>query len=199
MISFIKGEIEYIGEDFIIVENGGIGYNIKVSPMTISRLPQRGIEVKIYTFMNVKEDDISLFGFMSLEELEMFNRLITVSGVGPKGALSILAASAPSDIALAIITEDVKTLSAGQGVGKKIAQRIILELRDKINTEDAIVGHGLDMGVISEIGGEKEEALEGLIALGFSRGEAVKAINAISEDNISAGELISRALKALSR
>lgn len=201
MISYIKGELEYVGENYIIIDNNGIGYNIQVSPLTLSRLTQKGSQVKIYTHMNVKEDELSLFGFMGMEELDMFHRLITVSGVGPKGALSILSAISPSQVALAIITDDVKSLCSGQGIGKKTAQRIVLELKDKIKTAEALTDNSIPNiteGINIETG-EQQEAIEGLLALGFGRSEAVTAVNKIEDKDIGAGELIREALKILSK
>ena len=128
MISYVKGTVAYIGNDCIVVDNNGIGYNIQVSLSTASAVVMEK-EVKIYTYMNVKENELSLFGFLTKEELNMFNLLIGVNGVGPKSAVAMLGALSPSQLALAIATEDIKALSVGQGIGKKIAQRIALELK----------------------------------------------------------------------
>ena len=205
MISYIKGKVVYISENYIIVENNNIGYNIQVSENTISKLSNIEDSIaKIYTYMNVKEDEISLFGFLSLNELEMFNKLISVSGVGPKGALSILSVMTPENIALAIITDDINALSKGQGIGKKTAQRLALELKDKVdaftniefieNSETFISDvntSGKDMNT------EKQDAINGLVALGFGRSEAVKvAIEA--DDSLSSAEIIKISLKKLS-
>ncbi|MBR1737157.1 MAG: Holliday junction branch migration protein RuvA [Firmicutes bacterium] len=201
MISYIKGKAEYIGSNYVIIDNNGIGYKIFVSDLTAARIP-RDKEIKIYTYMSVREDDISLFGFSSREELSMFNMLIGVSGIGPKGALALLAALSPGDIALAIITDDVKTLSSGQGIGKKTAQRIILELKDKMAKENtaeniadaAAVTAAMDI----EKSDEKNDAFSALIMLGFERGEAMKAISAVYEDGMNTEKIVSLALKKLS-
>ncbi|MBR1443808.1 MAG: Holliday junction branch migration protein RuvA [Firmicutes bacterium] len=201
MISYIKGKAEYIGGNYVIMENNGIGYKIFVSDMTAARIP-RDKEIKIYTYMSVREDDISLFGFSSREELNMFNMLIGVSGIGPKGALAILAALSPGDIALAIITDDVKTLSSGQGIGKKTAQRIILELKDKMakekDTENIADTAAVTAAIDIERSDEKNDAFSALIMLGFERGEAMKAISAVYEDGMNTEKIVSLALKKLS-
>lgn len=199
MISYIKGSLEYIGEGFIIVENGGIGYKIGVTASTQAGLSKIRSEIKVFTYMNVKEDELSLFGFLSMEELNMFSLLITVSGVGPKGALAMLDAMNPQKIALAIITGDIKALSSGQGIGKKIAQRIALELKDKVKSEDA-----LDLPHIETESGAGEaaqagEAAEALIALGFGRSEAVKAVSAVYKEGMDSGSAIRLALKELNK
>ncbi len=200
MISYIKGNIENIFFDRVVLDNNGIGYNIQISEQTRSRLPVMGEFVKLYTYMNVKEDGISLYGFLSVEEIEMFNMLITVAGVGPKGALSTLSVMSPGQIALAVITDDIQALSKGQGIGRKTAQRIALELKDKINTENAV---GMNVQAISEEvnivqSGEKHDAIEALLGLGFGRSEVVKAVMDLKDDGMTSGDIIKKALKALS-
>ena len=136
MISFIRGSLERRAENFIIIESGGIGYQVFVSPATLARLPQTGAEVKVYTYLDVKEGGISMYGFSSSEEQEMFHKLLTVSGVGPKGALGFLAQLTPRQLILAILSDDVKTLCQAPGVGRKTTQRVVLELKDKFRTEE---------------------------------------------------------------
>ena len=198
MISFIKGNIEILKEGLIIIENNGIGYKLNVSEKLYSYLYKNRQNVKLYTFMNVKEGEISLFGFLTLDELQLFERLITVSGVGPKGAIALLNIMTPQEIITAIITSDIKALSSGQGIGKKIAQRIALELKDKVDISDAI---NIEPQVINDIeeDGTTKETLEALIALGFTRQEIVKAINSIEDKNISVDKMISLCLKKLSK
>lgn len=201
MINYIKGEITYISENFVIIENNGIGYNIQVSENTRSSL-SLGENVKLYTYMNVKEDGINLFGFLSMDEIDIFNKLISVSGVGPKAALAILAVMSPADVVLAIITDDIKALSQGQGIGKKIAQRIALELKDKVDTFDysdiQLEANGVSISTKSnEMNGEKQDAIDGLIALGFGKSETVKAVMETTDD-LSSAEIIKIVLKKLS-
>lgn len=200
MIKYIKGILEQNSENSIVIENNGIGYNIWVSSQTLNIMPPRGSTVKIYTYLWVKEDDLSLYGFLTIEELNMFNLLITVSGVGPKGALSILSALSPSQAALAIVTDDVKSLSRGQGIGKKIAQRIALELKDKVKTESIVeMSNNLETEYTRESTGERQDAIEALISLGFNRSEAVKAVMETANDNMNSSEIIKLSLKRLSR
>lgn len=200
MISYIKGKIEYISEGFIIVDNGGIGYKIYVSPNIMSNSKGIGETVKIFTYMSVREDDISLYGFESFEELEIFNKLITVSGIGPKGALGIISTISPSDFVMAVISEDVSTISKAPGVGKKTAQRIILELKDKFNTENFVEEKifGESKGLFSVVSKDyKFEAIEALSTLGYSRSEAAKAVSAIECEGLTTEDILKLALKKL--
>lgn len=198
MISFIKGNIEILKEGLIIIENNGIGYKVNVSENLYAHLYKNRENVKLYTFMNVKEGDISLFGFLTLEELQLFERLITVSGVGPKGAIALLNVMSPQEIISAIITSDIKALSSGQGIGKKIAQRIALELKDKVDILDAI---NIEPQIAQDIEEDDitKETLEALVALGFTKQEILKAINSIEDKNIPIDKMISLCLKKLSK
>ncbi len=195
MISYIKGTVAYIGSDCIVVDNNGIGYNIQVSPATSSSVVIEK-EVRIYTYMNVKENEMSLFGFLTKEELNMFNMLISVNGVGPKSAVAMLGTLSPSQLALAIATEDIKVLSVGQGIGKKIAQRIALELKDKIGADTISTGAEL-VQKVDVATGERAEALSALMALGFTKNEAENAIKAVFVNNMTTEEIISKALKVV--
>jgi holliday junction DNA helicase ruvA len=195
MISFVKGFIVDISENFVIIDNNGIGYGINVSTTTLGKL-SLNTEAKLFTYMVVREDDLSLYGFTSKEELKMFNQLLTVSGVGPKGALSLLSSLTPSQLALAIITEDIKSLSSGQGIGKKTAQRIALELKDKISNEQAVENGSVLNSIVSD-NSAKSDAIEGLLALGFTKNEVTQAINAIYTADLTSSQLISKALKVL--
>ena len=199
MIAYIKGTLERRAESYIIIETGGIGYQIFVSPATLAKLPQTGEMVKVFTYFSVKEDGVSLYGFASAEEQEMFHKLLTVSGVGPKGALGFLSQLTPQEIILAIISEDVKTLSKAPGVGRKTAQRVILELKDKFKTEEALsMGEELQ-GVAETSGGgdAKFEAIDAMTALGYSRSEAAKAVNAVAAEGMSTEDILKAALKKM--
>lgn len=199
MISYIKGSLEYIGEGTIIVETGGIGYSVFVSPMTASALPPQHSQIKIYTYMNVKDDGISLFGFNKMEELELFNKLLTVSGVGPKGALSLLGYMPSSQIIMAIVTDDIATLSKAPGVGKKTAQRLVLDLKDKFKNEDFVQSITEELGSEADfsVAGEKTEAIEALIALGYTRSEAVKAVASVYKSGMDTQALLKASLKKM--
>ena len=199
MISYISGLLKYISEEYIIVDNGGVGYNIAVSPKTAASLPGMDKAVCIYTYMSVSDSGIALYGFASMEELELFNSIIGVSGIGPKGALGILGSMSPSQFVMAVLTDDVKTLSNAPGVGKKTAQRLILELKDKLDSSKAIDGADLNLSVPMSAGGEKMEAVQALEALGFGRTEALKAVEAVYLESMSIEKIISLALKVLGR
>lgn len=200
MISYIKGTLERRAESYIIIETGGIGYQVFVSPATLAKLPQTGAEVKVFTYFSVKEDGMSLYGFASVEEQEMFHKLLTVSGVGPKGALGFLSQLKPSEIVMAILSDDVKTLSKAPGVGRKTAQRVILELKDKFKTEEALAMGGEEgLGVVEVTidGDAKFEAIDAMTALGYSRSEAAKAVNAVVADGMSTEDILKAALKKM--
>ncbi|MCD8090982.1 MAG: Holliday junction branch migration protein RuvA [Clostridiales bacterium] len=199
MINNIKGTPAYKGEDFVVIDNNGIGYKIFVSSMTLMNISKE--ETQIYTYMNVSENDISLYGFLTADELNLFYKLITVSGVGPKSAIGLLSVLTPAQIIFAIVSEDVKTIASGQGIGKKTAQRIILELRDKLSgdsgfsAEDALAD-AVSAGAVSS--SEKGEAVEALVVLGFSRAEAAKAVSVVYTEGMSTEDAIKLGLRALS-
>jgi len=199
LISYISGILKYITQEYIIVDNKGIGYNIWVSPKTISLLPRIGDEVCIYTYMSVSENGIGLYGFYSMEELELFNSLIGVSGVGPKGALGILGVLSPSELIMAVLTDDIKALSSAPGVGKKTAQRLVLELKDKLDASQAVNTDNFEVNTHNLQSGEKDEAIEALVALGFSKAEAMKAVNAVYIEDMTAEKAVSLALRVLGR
>ena len=196
MISYIKGTLERRGENDIIVEAGGIGYRIFVSPATLAKLPQTGEAVQIFTYFSVKEDGMSLYGFAAREEQEMFEKLLLVNGVGPKGALGFLN---PSEIVMAILSDDVKTLSKAPGVGRKTAQRVILDLKDKFKTEDAVSSLEGAAGIAESVGGgnAKFEAIDAMTALGYSRSEAAQAVNAVAAEGMTTEDILKAALKRM--
>lgn len=199
MISYIKGELVYIGENNITVDNNGIGYNIFVSTATAYKLPHINNNVKIFTYMDVKEDSLQLYGFLNSEELNMFNLLITVSGIGPKGALAILSSLTPKDIVLAISCQDKNALSVGKGIGKKTAERIILELKDKVSgfSESEMDSISVNMPSVIENRDEKNDAVAGLVSLGFTKSEAARAVESVYRADMDSGKIISAALKLL--
>ena len=202
MISSIKGTITFIYENRIVIENNGIGYNIRISENTRTKLSVNDKIIKIFTYMNVREDGIDLFGFLSMEELDIFNKLISVSGVGPKSALSLLSSMEPSKITLAIITDDITSLSKGQGIGKKTAHRIVLELKDKLDAfeySNNFVGlSDINISNVKNIDSEKQDAVDALLALGFGRSETIKTVAEIDDASLSSSEIIKIALKKLS-
>ena len=197
MISYIKGTLERRGENDIIVEAGG--YRIFVSPATLAKLPQTGEAVQIFTYFSVKEDGMSLYGFAAREEQEMFEKLLLVNGVGPKGALGFLSVLNPSEIVMAILSDDVKTLSKAPGVGRKTAQRVILDLKDKFKTEDAVSSLEGAAGIAESVGGgnAKFEAIDAMTALGYSRSEAAQAVNAVAAEGMTTEDILKAALKRM--
>jgi len=195
MIAFIKGKIEECGEEYVIIDNNGMGYQIIMPPTEINKLKNNSEVVKIYTYQHIREDYLGLFGFLDNEKLSMFKMLINVSGVGPKAAISIIASVEPQNIVLSIITGDEKSLCKAQGVGKKLAQRIILELKDKFKNYDFLEQKSPTQS--SNIGDELE-AIGALLALGYTRQEAVGAIKNL-DPSMSLEEVVKQALKSLMR
>ena len=196
MISYIKGKLEAKNIDSVIIEVGGIGYKIFMSVNSMDRLGEAGTDVKVYTYMRVREDDISLFGFCTNEELKMFEQLLGVSGVGAKSALSILANISPSSFALAIITGDINTLKGLPGIGAKSAQRMILELKDKMKTQEAIETEVVP--IKTTIKSDKaKDAIEALQVLGYSRRDIELIMAKINTEELSVEEIIEQGLKYL--
>lgn len=178
LYAYINGKVIKKGNNYIIVETGNIGYKINTSLTTINVIGDVGAEVKIYTHLYVREDIISLYGFSTNEELQVFELLISVSGVGPKAAISVLSAVSPSKFGLSIISNDVKTLTKAQGIGPKMAQRIILELKDKIKNDQLIEQNLLDINeqIPNQESDLSSEAISALMVLGYSFNEARKAV-----------------------
>ena len=199
MISYIKGTLEFLGEDFIIVENNSIGYEIKIPLSVIPNLPHIREEVKIYTYLYVREDAMLLFGFLSMDDIDVFKKLLSVSGVGPKAALGVLSTITPDDLRYAIICNDDKTIAKAPGIGKKTAQKLILELKDKFNIKDIYRSHKEDYENTNIVNMDnKNEAVEALVTLGYTQTETAKAISGINEYD-STEDLIKKALKILAK
>ena len=198
MISYVKGMLEDISDSGIVVEAGGIGYFISMPP-SISVKYKQHTEVKIHTYINVKEDGISLFGFESQKQLELFKKLTSVSGVGGKTAMALLGVCSVNEITSAIVSNDITMLCRAPGLGKKSAQRIILELKDKISTDDitSIIGGDITSDSV-DLSDAKSEALEALLVLGYGRSEAVKALSDIYSAEDDTSTLIKKALKRIS-
>lgn len=201
VISYIKGTLEYIGDDSIIVDVGGIGYEIRIPMSAMQSLPSIGEVVKMHTYLYVRDDAMLLYGFITRDDLEVFKKLITVSGIGPKGALGVLSTITPDELRFAIIADDVKTISKAPGIGKKTAQKLIIELKDKLKLKDYVdsisseVNEQGQMALTSDV---KNDAIAALVALGYSSTEAVKAVRllAISEST-TVEEVIKGALGKL--
>lgn len=207
MLAYIKGTLEMKMTGYVVVDVGGLGYKIFMSDSGIEKLGNIGDTVKIHTYYKVREDDISIFGFNTLEELRMFELLISVSGVGAKTALTMLAVCEPTEFALAIISEDIKTLTQIPGVGAKSAQRIILELKDKVKKEQQIQEltkasqNGIKTKLEEKIENEEkiEEAIAALQVLGYNKKEIEKAFDKLVKENMSTEELIRKGLTLLAR
>lgn len=200
MIHFVKGILETITESTVIVENSsGIGFEIMVPLSVISNLPQPGNMVKIYTYTYVREDALQLYGFLTRDELAMFKLLITVNGIGPKGALGILSVMDVDALRFAVLADDVKSISKAPGIGTKTAGKLILELKDKMDFEEAVEnvldqGQAVAASGASDHGIAANEAIQALVALGYTSTEAVKAVKKIEitaemtvEDILKAG------------
>ena len=190
MIAFLKGEIEYISSDYVIISVGGIGYNVFVSGKTLENISGTGMEVKLHTYLNVREDAMQLFGFMTKDELDVFKLLITVNGIGPKGALSILSVMTADELRFAVASEDAKAIAKSPGIGAKTASKLILELKDKLKLEDAIentLNVNSEVKINSGMNDSKNEAVMALVALGYSQSESLKAVKNvdITEDMFS--------------
>lgn len=196
MIAYLKGKLVIKSVDYIVIDVQGIGYKVYMSKTAIDKLEEEK-EIKIYTYLKVREDDISLFGFNTLEELNMFELLISVGGIGAKSAIAILSNITPSKFALAVITSDVNTLKKLQGIGPKTAQRIILELKDKIKTEEAIENQENTIKQEEQIQEDMEELIQALQVLGYRRYEINNILPKIKEETLE--DRIKEALKYLAR
>lgn len=200
MIAFVRGIVEDIAEDNVVIDTGGIGYNIKISGHTAGALPGIGKEIKLHTFTLVREDAFLLYGFLTRDELEIFKKLITVNGIGPKGGLAILSVMSTDDLRFAIISGDTKAIAKAPGIGAKTAERLILDLKDKISMEDTLLKK--EMNEYAEAMPESSdhhavnEAIEALIALGYSPSDSLKAVKkAAAPENADVETVLKLALK----
>ena len=202
MISYIRGELAAIDAQKAIVEEGGVGYGVFMPQQALSLLPQPGNEVKLYTYLNVKEDALQLFGFLTKDDLEIFKLVIGVSGIGPKGGLNILSCMSPDDLRFAIMSGDAKAISAAPGIGKKTAEKLILELRDKVDIEDVLnsAAHGEEAGQFrgeEAESGMQAEAVQALVALGYGNAESLRAVRKTSPECRTVEDILKEALKYL--
>lgn len=195
MFHYIKGVAAMRFEGGVVIETGGIGYEIFVPDNSPVYLAESGQTVMVYTVMAVREDDVSLYGFHDKETLELFKKLITVNGVGAKAAMSILSIMPAAEIKKAIVFDDAAALTKANGIGKKIAQRITLELKDKMGAVGGLAEAAEK--TVSDSG--KAEAINALISLGYSRSEAITALAEVNEEHLSVEEYIKRALKGIGR
>lgn len=201
MIGFVKGIVDSVGENYALIDVNGVGYEVNIGSGTAAELSGIKGEVKLYTYMAVREDDMSLYGFLHKDELEIFKLLIKVSGIGPKGAQAILSVMNVSDLRFAILTGDAKAISRAPGIGGKTAQKLIVELKDKIGDAASYETDGI-FGVVSAgeapVRDERTEAAEALIALGYSQTEAYKAVKSAEvPEGSDANIILKAALKYL--
>lgn len=197
MIYSITGELIHVESNLIVVQCGGIGYSIKTSMTTVSQLPSMGETATLYTYLYVREDALELFGFAEATELSSFKMLISISGVGPKAAISILSDLTPEKFALCVASGDAKTLTKAQGIGLKTAQRIVLELKDKVSKEQ--VASGVVGETISDVAnktGNASEAISALVVLGYPQSDATQVITKL-DNTLPVEEMIKLGLKAL--
>ena len=209
MLAYIKGTLEMKMTGYIVIDVGGLGYKVFMSESAIDKLGNIGENVKVHTYYKVREDDISIFGFNSLEELRMFELLISVSGIGAKTAIAMLDVCEPTEFALAIISEDVKTLTQIPGIGAKSAQRIILELKDKISKEQQVeaIKHEINSNEKTtnkiqeaiENNAKISEAVAALQVLGYNKKEIEKAFEKLEKEQLTTEELIRKGLMFLGR
>ncbi|MDO4316757.1 MAG: Holliday junction branch migration protein RuvA [Lachnospiraceae bacterium] len=202
MIAYIQGELAFAGDGAAVVDCGGVGYEAAMSPNDLARLPAVGSPVRIYTFLNVNENTgVSLFGFLEPDDLAMFKLLITVSGIGPKGAQAILSVLPADVLRFAILSEDSKSIAKAPGIGAKTASKLVLELKDKVSLQEAFEKRLENVGsaaVEQELQGAKEDAVLALVALGYSKTEATRAVSSVpASDGMSVDELLRRSLKFL--
>lgn len=201
MIAYVKGIIEDITEDNAVIDVNGIGYNVKISADTASRLPGIGEAAKLYTYTCVREDAFQLFGFLTRSDLEIFKKLITVNGIGPKGGLAILSVMDADDLRFAIMSGDAKAISKAPGIGAKTAQRVILDLKDRISIDDEMISREIAQGSAASLRADtpqKQEAIAALVSLGYGQAESTKAVNAIEDiETLDSGAVLKAALKKL--
>ena len=206
MYAYIKGKVEFKSNEYIIIEAGGIGYKIFTSAQTLSRIGNAGEDAKVYTHLYVREDIFALYGFYSLEELAMFELLISVSGVGPKAAISLMSVISPSKFGVAVITDDYKSLTKAQGIGNKMAQRIILELKDKLKKQqlddfthnNCCLEDNKKAQSFSE-SSKASEAISALVVLGYTAIEASRAVSSVYSEELDLESIIKSSLKNLAR
>lgn len=200
MISYIKGEFVELTENAIVLDHDGMGFLIMMPASILAKLPAVGSELKVHTYLYVKEDALDLYGFLTKDDLKVFRLLITVSGIGPKGALAILSTMSPDDLRFAVLAGDSKTISKAPGIGSKTAQKLIIELKDKLKIEDVLDG-GADGGYEpqSDMGDTAAaEAVMALTALGYSSADATRAVRQVDGGaDMDSEALLKAALKKL--
>lgn len=197
MISYIRGELAAVEEEKVIVDVGGVGYGIYMPGHSMGKLPSVGREVKLYTYLNVREDAMQLFGFLTRDDLKVFKLVIGVSGIGPKGGLSILSKLSPDDLRFAVLSGDAKAISAAPGIGKKTAEKLIIELKDKLSMDDVLKGaEPAETAAPGIFGAVQTDAVQALAALGYGSTEALRAVKQVEvTDDMDVEAVLKQALK----
>lgn len=201
MIAFVRGKLVEVNESMAIIDNCGVGFAVYVNGRDAQNLSGKKDEVLLYTYLNVREDAMQLFGFLSKDDLHVFRLLLGVNGVGPKAALGILSVLSANDLRFAVLSDDIKTISAAPGIGKKTAQKMILELKDKFSLEDAFEKKYQE-NVLPDTGHQTDnqaEAVQALVALGYSGSDALKAVKAVTNaERLNTEDILKAALKNMS-
>lgn len=203
MIAYVDGIIEDIAEDNVVIDVGGLGYNVKISSDTASRLPGEGERVRLYTYTCVREDAFLLYGFLSRNDLNIFKKCITVNGIGPKGALAILSVMDADSLRYAILSGDTKAISKAPGVGAKTAQRLILDLKDKVQIDDSMIAREIAQNAnggkaVMTDNPQIQETVEALVSLGYGQAESLKAVREVDgAETMDSGALLKAALKKM--
>ena len=199
MVSYVRGELVAIEEEKVIIDVNGVGFGIFMPAQSMNYLPMIGEEVRLHTYMNVREDAIQLFGFLTKDDLKVFKLVISVSGIGPKGGLSILSQLSPDDLRFAVMANDSKAIAKAPGIGKKTAEKLIIELKDKLSIEDVLNKVDDSETIIANTGASNEiqaEAVQALVALGYGNTESMKAVKKVQTDeNTTVEEVLKLALK----
>lgn len=202
MYSYIKGELAEVNTDHIVIDVGGIGYMIYIPAQSLNYLPGIGEMLKVHTYLYMREDAMILYGFLTKDDLEMFKLLITVSGIGPKGGLAVLSTLSSDDLRFAVLSEDSKAISKAPGIGSKTAQRVIIDLKDKLSLEDAFekkLEHENEKINVSSNSQVKNDAVMALNALGYSSTESLKAVSKVEiTDDMDVEDVLKAALKHMS-
>lgn len=201
MIGYLHGEIAHVSPELVIIDVNGVGYNVRINEQLAANLPSVGTKIKIYTYTYVKEDAFLLYGFSNADELALFKQLIAVNGIGPKGALAILSVMSARDLRFAIYAGDAAAIAKAPGVGKKTAERVILDLKDKVSIEETLedIGIGSNEDTVGMQDNEiTKEAVLALVALGYGKSEAAKAVQKVSDSSVNTTEdVLKLALKYL--
>ena len=198
MYAYFRGKIAAKEPELVIVDVNGVGYNIRISAGTASLLPPVGEETKIYTYTSVREDAITLYGFLTKDDLDIFKLLIGVNGIGPKGGQSILSVMSPDDLRFAVVSGDVKMIAKAPGIGNKTAQRIILDMRDKVSLEDTLHPDSGEVRIDSAVSDSVREAVEALAALGYGVTEATRAVKEVKDaEQMTVEDILKASLRHL--